>query len=143
MLTDVPAAVVVRLDDLGVVSTTINGSGMTGNVGCDLLRRFVFTIDYADKRADFTPNDLFGVYTPYKPTGVSATRQPDGRLRIIAVDPGSAASRPGIHVGDTLVAINGYPIARLDAAQLSEAATADSVTYAVRRGDRERAVNLP
>lgn len=126
---------------LSFATTGILG-GTTGNVGDDILRRFVFTVDYARKRVDFTPNGLIGAYAPYKRTGVAATRQPDGTLRVIAVEPNAAAARAGIKVGDTLVALNGYPLARLDTAQMSEAIAADTVTYTVRRGSSEREVTL-
>ncbi len=120
----------------GVLSTS------TGNVGRGVLRRFVFTVDYARKRVDFTPNDLLDAYVPYKQTGALATRQPDGTLRVIAVDSNSAAARAGISLGDTLVGINGYPLARLDIAQIDEALRGDAVSYTVRSGDHERAVTL-
>ena len=131
-------------DEATSLSFTKTGvlGGTTGNVGHDVLRRFVFTVDYVRKRVDFTPNDLLDAYKPYKHTGAVAPRQSDGTLRVIFVEPNSAASIAGINVGDTLLAINGYPVARLDSAQMSEALRADSITYTVRSGDRERDVTL-
>jgi hypothetical protein len=131
-------------DEPTSLSLTTTGmlGGMTGNVGHDILRRFVFTVDYARKRVDFTPNDLLGAYRPYKGIGALATRRPDGAERVIAIVPNSAASSAGIKVGDTLVAINGYPLALLDIAQIGEALAADSVTYTVRSDGREREVTF-
>jgi hypothetical protein len=130
-----------ELTSLSLAKTGILG-GMTGNVGHDVLRRFVFTVDYARRRVDFTPNDKLDSYVPYKHIGALATRRPDGTLRVIVLEPNSAAASAGIKVGDTLVAINGYPLARCDIAQMSEALSADSVTYTVRSGGREREVTL-
>jgi hypothetical protein len=118
------------------------GTTLAGNVGDAILRCFVFTVDYARKRVDFTPNELLGVYVPYKSIGALATRQADGAQRVIVVEPNTAAARAGLKVGDTVVAINGYPIARLDWAQIREALAADTVTYTIRSGSRERDVTF-
>lgn len=130
-----------EVTSLSLATTGVLG-GTTGNIGHDVLQRFVFTVDYARKRVDFTPNDLLGAYVPYKRTGAVATRQSDGTLRVIVVVPNSAASNAGIDVGDTLVALNGYPLARLDMAQVAEAMRGDSVSYTIRRGTGERDVTL-
>lgn len=120
----------------------LGGTSLAGNVGDDVLRRFVFTLDYAHKRVDFEPNDRIDAYTPYKHTGALATRRADGTQRVIVVEPNSPASRAGVTVGDTIVAINGYPLARLDTPQIREAFAAQSVTCTIRRGNREREVTF-
>jgi S1-C subfamily serine protease len=62
---------------------------------------------------------------------------------VIAVVPNSPAAAAGVRAGDVLVALNGYPLARLDRAQINEATKASSVTYTVRSGSSERTVTLP
>ncbi len=115
---------------------------LAGNVGVDVLRRFVFTIDYPRSRVDFTPNALLDAYVPEHSTGAIATRLADGGFRVIAVVPDSPASRAGIIAGDVLVKINGYPLAALDIAQLREALRANRVSYTIRRAHRDRVVTL-
>lgn len=118
------------------------GTQLAGNVGVDVLRRFIFTVEYARGRVDFVPNAAVGDYVPYRSTGMIPERQADGTLRVIAVTPGSAAARARVAVGDTLVAVNGDPIARLDLAQLHEALSTDRVTYTIRSRGTQRNVSF-
>lgn len=123
-------------------SGVLASGGLAGNIGVDVLRRFVFTVNYAHQRVDFTSNDMLDAYVPYKRTGLLATRQSDGTFRVIAVQANSPAAKAKVQVGDRLVMINGYPVARLDNAQLAQALQADSVSYLVRSGSDEREVVL-
>lgn len=117
-------------------------SSQAGTIGVDVLRRFSFTIDYPRRRADFRANTSLEAYVPYRESGVRATRQPNGTLRVFSVDPGSVGARAGIQAGDILVALNGDPIASLDLAQLQEANRADQIELLVRSHGLLRHITL-
>ena len=121
---------------------TLGSTPLAGNVGEDILRRFVFTVDYPGKRVDFTPNADVTAREPYRRTGLSSMRQADGTFKVIAVIPGSAGAAAGIHVGDELVSIDGRLAAHLDRVQIEETLRAPSVTYGVRSDGTQRDVTI-
>ncbi|MGB6984485.1 MAG: aspartyl protease family protein [Candidatus Aquilonibacter sp.] len=121
---------------------TLGAGTLAGNVGDDILRRFIFTVDYPNKRVDFAPNADAIAEQPYRRTGLSPMRRSDGTFVVIAVVPGSPGGDAGVHVGDVLTAINGDPLAHLDRVQIQEALQAPRVTYTLRSGGTERNVTL-
>lgn len=82
---------------------------LSGNIGGAVLRRFVVTFDYRDKKlylapAAQPPPDIFDR------AGMFFLRDGDA-IKLVAIVPGGPAAKAGLAAGDRVVAIDGEPIA--------------------------------
>lgn len=77
-------------------------------LGAEILKRFTFTIDYANKRVFLKPNSSFGKPFEADKTGIRLTSGgPDLReFSIVGLLPGSSGELAGLKAGDKIVAIN-------------------------------------
>lgn len=77
-------------------------------LGAEILKRFTFTIDYANKRVFFKPNANFAKPFEADKTGVRLiSGGPDLReLSIVGLLPGSSGEVAGLKAGDMIIAIN-------------------------------------
>ena len=101
---------------------------LAGNIGTHVLRRFIFTVDYAHQRVDLSPSSVVNAHDAYRPTGLQITRQADGTFSVIGVIKGTPASEAGVTAGDILVSINEQAVSRLDSAQVQSLLASDIVT---------------
>lgn len=82
-----------------------------GNIGSDILRRFVVTFDYERRRMFFSPHA--GTAEPFEGDMSGANFNGNADLTQILVDfvvPGSAAADAGLRQGDVVTAVDGQPI---------------------------------
>jgi hypothetical protein len=129
---------------LSLATSGMFGSGtkQAGTVGKDILRCFIFTVDYVRRHVYFTARSDLVSNEPYRAPGMMPSRQADGTFRILAVIPDSPAFVAGLRKGDVLVAVNGDPLSHLDSAQIGEALAARAVTFTVRSGGKTRTATL-
>jgi len=82
------------------------GSSANGTIGMGILRRFLVTIDYPNKRIFLTPNRTFKEPFEYSMTGFSVRPNVSGELIVLQVFPDSGAFKAGIRTGDTIISID-------------------------------------
>lgn len=98
-------------DSAGVFST---GSQFQANIGGEILRRFVVTLDYTHKQLILQPN---GVTDPFEVDMSGAWYQDDpatGGLKVRDPLPESAAARAGLVDGDVILTIDGRLPSEMD-----------------------------
>lgn len=91
--------------DAGILSknTTI------GNVGADVIRKFIMTLDYPAKKAYFRPSPLFGDPFTVDRAGVFADYD-KGVFTLVDVIKGSPAEKVGLKNGDVLRSLAGIKV---------------------------------
>jgi hypothetical protein len=120
------------------------GKENMANVGAEQLRRFVFTLDYPNKKAYFEKSK--GYESPFRADG-SGVRVDfeNNKFSVIAVLKGSPADQAGLKLDDEVVAINGvkagagHPIL-FTRALAGPTGSKVSITY--RRNREEKTVEL-
>jgi predicted metalloprotease with PDZ domain len=96
-------------DSAGVFSD--NGGQWIGNIGGEILRRFVVYFDYGAKRMILEPTDAVGEKFEADMTGATLAGRDDRQhLLVDFVLAGSPASEAGVAVGDSVIAINGKAV---------------------------------
>ena len=90
-----------------------------GNIGNQVLERFVVTFDYGRRTIWLEPGRRFSDPDRFSLAGVQLARQ-DGIVRALQVLPGSAAAVAGIEQGDEVRRLNGRPIAEYTLDQVTE-----------------------
>lgn len=114
------------------------------NVGAEILNRFVFTLDYAAKKAYFTKTATFD--RPYRVDRSGAWIDfSEGSFKLAGVAPDSPAEEAGLKEGDAIVAINGVAVTTIkplmvSAPLQSPAGTKVKITY--KRAGQEETVEL-
>lgn len=115
-----------------------------GNVGAEILSRFVFTLDYVAKKAYFMKASDFD--RPYRVDRSGAWIDfQKGEFRLAGVAPGSPAEEAGLKAGDQIVAIDGTPLATvhpLSANRPLQQPAGTSVKLTFKRGRQEKVVEL-
>jgi C-terminal processing protease CtpA/Prc len=131
-----------RLPGPGVISAP----GTAGNIGCEVLRRFDVTFDYAHQRMWLLPNDALGEPFETNMTGLVTQVQADSTrgLKILWLQDDSPATDTGIAVGDVIEAVDGRSIAELTPVAVVEMFRLPDQTYrlSVRRGSSRFEVKL-
>jgi hypothetical protein len=111
---------------------------VAGNIGGEILRRFVVTFDYARRVVNLVGNGASGRPFDADRSGLWINRHARGAI-VGAVMAGSPAEEAGLRVGDLLVAVDGEPACArgLDALRrrLAESPAGTRVEFDVLRGE--------
>ena len=91
------------------------------NLGFDLLRSLVVTVDRANARVRLVSTGKPLEATERPRLGVMIHGPKDGVLPIEQVVPGSPAAAAGLRAGDQIVKLNGRPVAEMSGFELSQA----------------------
>lgn len=91
-----------------------------GQIGGEILSRYVVTIDYARRRLTLTPGRRLGEPYRFDASGASfAAEPPDFEAkRVRTVLPATPAAEAGLERGDRLLAVDGVPAAALPLSRL-------------------------
>lgn len=114
-------------------------SSSSGVIGTAILSQFVVTIDYQSGRAYFEPLVGRKLATVLHGTGMILDKPEHEMFEVLDVVKGTAAERAGLHRGDHVVEIAGFPARDLgisDVGALSSASAHTSV--AIRTSDQRR-----
>ena len=116
-----------------------------GNIGAAIIEKFNVILDYERKRIILEPNERFGEPLDYNRAGLSLTTA-DSSYRDYSIDAiaeGSSADSTGLHVGDTLVAIDGHPAAEFTLSEIRlRFRHAKTCRLTVQRGNQRLEVGL-
>jgi predicted aspartyl protease len=116
-----------------------------GNIGEDLLDRFVVTLDYIRHEAYFTPTAATKQYRAYTPTGMSLRRNASGTMTVTAVTAGTPAAQAGFQAGDTVLRIGGESIRNLTSDAVAErvrASLGEIMRWTIERAGRSMTLFL-
>ena len=116
---------------------------VAGNIGGEILRRFVVSFDYARRVVHLRPNPGLGEPFAIDRSGLWINRHADGAI-VCAVMAGSPAADAGLQEKDVIVAVDGATATGLDALRrrLAESAAGTRLVLDARRGDRRFAAAL-
>lgn len=93
--------------------------GPIGNIGHDILHRFVFTLDYPGQRFVLKKSPQFNDVSSENRSGIMLRF--DGKAqRIIWVLASTPAAEAGVKVGDVIVAVDGQPVDKMRALAVRE-----------------------
>lgn len=82
-----------------------------GNIGADVLRRFIVTLDYPHRLMYLEPTTYDTAIADYDRSGLDLERAGDGSAAITNVFSGSSAEQAGLRVGEHIVKIDGKDVA--------------------------------
>ncbi|MGA8576922.1 MAG: aspartyl protease family protein [Candidatus Cybelea sp.] len=126
-------------------SGVLQRDGLDGNLGYDVLRQFVVTVDYGNARLYLQPSAAFDTPVTVAGTGIIPERNADGTFGIVKVLDGTPAAAAGVKAGDTIVAIDGKRAASMSDADYRAAVgsrAGTSVIYTLRSGNASRLVTM-
>ncbi len=113
---------------------------VAGNIGGEILRRFLVTFDYARRVVHLAQGEPAARSFDVDRSGLWINRHADGAI-VGAVMAGSPADAAGLQVDDVIVAVDGEPAAAIGLdplrRRLAESSAGTRVTFDVRRGDAE------
>ncbi len=89
-------------------SGTFADPDSAGNIGMGVLRRFILTLDYGGKRAQFLRSPAYGASFSTNRSGLGIDFE-GGRATVLAVIPESPAAESKIQPGDVLLLLDGSP----------------------------------
>lgn len=89
------------------------GTESAGNLGGEIWQRFTLILDYPENKIFLTPNDRYDAPFIANRSGLALDTN-QGMTLIRAVIPDSPAAEAGIHEGDTVLAIDGTSIFRIE-----------------------------
>ncbi len=87
----------------------LSASDSFGNIGADIIRRFIMTLDYGRGKAWFRPSPLFSDAFDQDRSGLFIDFD-EGRSWVADVVPGSPADLAGVKVDDEVISINGVKV---------------------------------
>jgi predicted aspartyl protease len=90
-----------------------------GNLGSDVFRRFVLTIDFPNQKIFLDPNEEFDKENFSNGTGI-AFDFIDGKCKIVYIRPKSAAESAGLFMGETILQVNGQKVSEMRRMKLRE-----------------------
>ena len=126
---------VLRVSDQGFISAP----GTAGNIGGEILRRFLVILDYPRKRMILEPNAQFGEPFDADMSGLTPRLGPEGSgaLQVDWIQPGSPAAEAGLLPEDLIEQVNGRPAEEIGIPGLREMFRRAGETHRmrVRRGD--------
>jgi len=116
-----------------------------GNIGNQVLERFLVTFDYGRRTVWLEPGRRFSDPDRFSLAGVQLARQ-DGIVRALQVLPGSAAATAGIEEGDEVRKLGGRPIAEWTLDQVTalfeDGKPGDKHTLEISRAGRKKKITL-
>ena len=77
-----------------------------GNIGYEILRKFVFTLDYEHRRILLQKSSDFGKAIDYNRSGMTLHRAESGAVEVETVSPHTPAAEVGLTPGDIILSIN-------------------------------------
>jgi hypothetical protein len=100
-------------DDGGAKATE---TGRNGSVGADLLRHFDLTIDYANRKMYFKPNNNYKLPFEHDMSGLEVYIEEgkSNRFYVERIEPNSPGTTAGFLVGDEIVSINFNSVKSMD-----------------------------
>jgi len=115
-----------------------------GNLGNDLLRRFVVTFDYAGERMILEPGGHFDTPFEFNMAGMAYVKTGGGNFRIDFILKDSPAGDSGLKVNDVVTSINGNPSEQLKIGDLDELLKKEGtrVDLHVTRGEKNLELSL-
>lgn len=134
----------------GNITLDLSGVGafadkeIMANIGAEYLRRFIFTLDYPNKKAYFSKSKAFGAPFKFNRAGLRADFI-DGTTKVVSLMSGGAAELAGVKVGEEVLAINGKPITEIHPLEISEPfnlTAGTKVTLKLRSKEGEREVSF-
>jgi hypothetical protein len=124
----------------------ISAAGTVGNIGCEVLRRFDVTFDYAHLRMWLLPNDAVSEPFEADMSGLVTQVQPDSArgMKVLWLQDDSPATAAGLAPDDVIEAVDGLPIAESTPVAVRELFRRPDQTYrlSVRRGSTRLEVKL-
>lgn len=90
-------------------SGAMSDNGSFGNIGADVIRRFILTLDYANKKAYFRKSRQFDDPFWVDRSGVFVDFD-EKHTWIAEVVPGSPADQTGVKLNDEVLSINGVKV---------------------------------
>lgn len=136
-------------DPLVGLSTTDRGAlaseDYAGNIGNGLLDRFVLTIDYARRQIWLEPGARYGLRPSFSRFGAQLLKYGDD-VKAAQVLAGFPAAQAGLREGDTVTAIDGKPIGRIDPdlldRQLEDGAPGSKIALTLARDGKEKTLTI-
>jgi len=127
-------------DPMVTLSSTTEGAlaseDYAGNVGNQILERFICTFDYDHKTLYLEPGAKYATRDKFSRSGVQLAKFGD-TVKAMQVLKGSAAEKAGIRVEDVVLTVNGKPVASWDPEGLRDVmegrAAGDKVTIEYER----------
>lgn len=95
----------------GVEGGILSKNKSIGNVGADVLRKFIMTLDYPAKKAYLRMSPLYKEPLRVDRAGIFADYQ-SGKFVVVEVAKGSPGEKSGLKVGDVLTSLNGVSVAK-------------------------------
>ncbi|WP_158628830.1 aspartyl protease family protein [Dyella choica] len=120
-------------------------SVLAGNIGYDVLSRFVLTFDYEHRRLYLEQGQRFASSPRHGYSGMGLDRMSHEALVVSSLVPGSPAAAAGLRTGDQVTALNGEPASRIDLDQLrriAEQPAGSRLVLSVIRGHATRTYTL-
>ena len=116
-----------------------------GNIGCGALENLRLTFDQHNHRLRIEPDQTRRASKPKqrKRYGIMAGQNPQtGEMTVSRCVEGSPADRAGVREGDTILAINGTPIADLSGAERMKAFKSSPIILTLLRDGQELEIEL-
>jgi len=133
----------IRVGSLRIENPVVSFIDTGGaNIGTDLLRSLVVTIDKRNQRVRLV-SDGRPIAASNRPRlGIVSPVVQDGRIPITRLTPDSAAEKAGVRVGDAVVRINGEPVATMKAGDLALALRANPLRLTLLRDGSELEIQV-
>ena len=133
----------VRVGGLKVENPVLNFLDTGGaNVGTDLLRHLVVTIDKGTQRVRLISDGRPILPSSRPRLGIVSTVVQNGRIPVTRLTPGSPAEKAGVRVGDAVTKINGESVAPMKAGDLALALRASPLRLTLLREGAEMEVDV-
>ena len=132
-------------DPMITLSSTTEGAlaseDYAGNVGNQILERFICTFDYDHKTLYLEPGAKYATRDQFSRSGVQLAKFGE-TVQAMQVLKGSPAEKAGFQVGDVVLAVNGKPVASWDAEELRNViegqADGEKVAVEYERGGKKK-----